>query len=343
MGGFNPEVELRLGPGKSFSYNMAIKFVTPEAPVALAASGAYSNFRKAKPFKIRWTDKRPIGTLFLSSFTGQKYPENPRNWSMMPVSEINTTTIAGRRALKSYTLEYARRSIGNLKMMDAQGMITWDIEGQEYPHPLSYIGSPELLEKLAPEMNQVADEYFAMFTRAGLKTGICIRPDSVIFHNNNTWIDHIAVKDPLATMTRKIKYAQKRWGCSIFYIDSNLDPAGQLMDPAIFEKLNSIFPDILLIPEHERVPYYAFTAPFSDLKFENILLDQEIKSAYPDAFMVINVPEGLKESPENNVNNLVKSLQQGNILLFRAWYTDEPTNTWIRQAMKKYKQQKGRY
>jgi hypothetical protein len=338
MNEFNPAVELRLQPGESFAYTMAIKFVKPNITTAVASTKAYTNFRSRQPFKIKWTDKRPIGTLFLSSYTGQKFPSNPRNWSMMAATEIDTKSPEGISRLKNSTLEYAKRSIQNMKEMDSQGMITWDIEGQEFPHPLSYIGSPELLSKLAPEMDKVADEYFALFTKAALKTGICIRPDSVVFLNNGAWIEHVVVKDPLATMVRKINYARKRWGCTIFYIDSNIGGDGQTMDHEIFKKLNSQFPELLLIPEHERVLYYSFTAPFSDLKFENILLDPDVKAAYPDAFMVINVPEGLKESADKNVDKLYQSLRQGNIFLFRAWYTDEPTNSWIKQAWKRYRQ-----
>jgi hypothetical protein len=338
MNEFNSDVELRLKPGQSFSYTMAIKFVKPGITTAAASTKAYTNFRNSQPFKIKWSDRRPIGALFLSSFTGQKFPANPRNWSMLPATEVNTKSAEGISKLKASTLEYANRSIQNMRDMDAQGMITWDIEGQEFPHPLSYIGSPELLAKLAPEMNEIADEYFGIFKKAGFKTGICIRPDSVVFQNGGTWIEHVVVRDPLATMIRKINYARQRWGCTIYYIDSNIGADGQTMDHEIFRKLNEQFPDLLLIPEHERVLYYSYTAPFSDLKFENILLDADVKATYPEAFMVINVPEGLKDSPAKNVDRLYQSLQQGNIFLFRAWYTDEPTNSWIKQAWKRYRQ-----
>ena len=51
--------------------------------------------------------------------------------------------------------------------MNAQGMITWDIEGQEYPHATSYIGDPRKVSLLAPEMEPMADAYFAKFRRGG--------------------------------------------------------------------------------------------------------------------------------------------------------------------------------
>ena len=33
--------------------------------------------------------------------------------------------------------------------MNAQGMITWDIEGQQFRHATTYIGDPRLVETLA--------------------------------------------------------------------------------------------------------------------------------------------------------------------------------------------------
>jgi hypothetical protein len=326
---FDHGAELSLAPGKSFNYTMLIKFCKPEATSSVVSKKAYSNFRTNFPFKIKWPDRRPIGELFLASFTGQQFQNNPRNW-IFNASELNISTPAGRTILRQKVLEYAKASIGFLKDMNAQGMITWDIEGQQFPHPLSYIGSPEILSRMAPEMDALADEYFGIFRKAGFKTGICIRPDSVVFKNN--WIEHVPVKDPVSNLAKKIQYARKRWGCTIFYVDSNIDPSGKLMDYSIFKKLNERFGDILLIPEHERVLYYGYTAPFADLKMEPILVDAEIKAAYPDAFMVINVPEGLRESEQRNVQNLYNSIRQGNIFLFRAWYPDEPTNTLIKKA-----------
>lgn len=336
MNDFDPQVELRLAPGKSFSYSMVIKFCKPDAPLTAVSPKAYANFRNSSPFKIIWKDRRPIGELFLSSFTGKKINNNPRNWSVVDANQVNTTTVKGRALFKEKLFEYARQSIVNLKGMNAQGMITWDIEGQEFPHPLSYIGSPDIQSRMAPEMNNIADEYFNLFKKAGFKTGICIRPDSVVFTSDGKWIEHVSVKDPAATLIRKISYAHKRWGCSIFYIDSNIDPAGALMDYSVFKKVSEKFPDILLIPEHESILYYGYTAPYSDLRFENLFLGDDVKSVYPGAFKVIAVPDGLKETEQKNIQNLYNSIKQGNIFLFRAWFNDEPTNSLIKKAYKVY-------
>lgn len=332
MTDFDPRTEIRLAPKQSYSYTVALKFCKSNTPITTASSEAVKKFRNRLPYKLKWNDRRPIGALFMSSYTANPTKNNPRSWSIIPGYNPDFATPEGKAKFRKDVMDYADRSIGHLKEMNAQGMITWDIEGQQYPHPLSYIGSPEILGKMAPEMNVIADEYFNKFRKAGFKTGICLRPDSVIF--KGTWIDHIAVKDPAATLIRKITYARKRWGCTIFYIDSNVDPAsGQPMDYTVFKKVMDKFPDLLIIPEHKRLLHYGYTAPFENLLAGGIsYLPEDITSVYPEAFTAVYVPEGLRESESQNVNNLVNSIKQGNILIFRAWY-DDPTNMIIKKAM----------
>jgi hypothetical protein len=67
-----------------------------------------------------------------------------------------------------------------------QGIVIWDVEGQEFAQPTSYIGDPRVLAPCpvisgpcgyAPEMNATADQVFALFRNAGLKVGVALRPD----------------------------------------------------------------------------------------------------------------------------------------------------------------------
>jgi len=331
MGDFDPRVELRLGPKESFSYTVAARFCKVNTPVNVAAARSYEAFRKNTPFRVVWKDKRPIGGLFLASYTGKNDASNPRNWTILSGAN-NATSEAGKNELRKAILDYADKSIEYLKKMNAQGMITWDIEGQQYPHPFSYIGSPELTGKLAPEMDRIADEYFNKFRNAGFKTGICIRPDSVTFSGN--WINHVPVKDPAATLIRKIAYARKRWGCTIFYIDSNVDPVGNPISFTFFKTVRDKFPDVLLIPEQERSMYYCYTAPYEEMRQGALLVDDEVKALYPEAFMTLYVPDGIKSNDEEYVKKLAASIKQGNILIFRAWFNDEPTNSIIQKALK---------
>ncbi|MHA4843862.1 hypothetical protein ACX0G7_06860 [Flavitalea antarctica] len=328
---FNPEAELRLAPGKTFTYTMAVKFVKPNLSLNTVASKAFQNYRVNQPSSLTWEDRRPIAELFLGSYSGLRKEKNPRNWVIYNAEEVDIISKNGSQQFKLNTLKYARNSLVYLKNINAQGMIVWDIEGQEFPHPLTYVGSPELISRLAPEMNAVADDFFAIFKKEGYKTGICIRPDSIVFKGNR--IEHIPVANPAITLINKINYAKKRWGCTIFYVDSNLDPLSRLMNAEVFRLVHEAIPDVLLIPEHENIQYFNYSAPYTDLKTEqSLLVEKAIKDVNPDAFKVITVSEGLKGTSAQNLKQLTQSVEEGNILLFRGWYPDEPTHSLIKKA-----------
>ena len=68
--------------------------------------------------------------------------------------------------------------------MGAQGAITWDPEGQRTGH--TYYGDPRIISDIAPEMEHrgtharaTIDEYFRRFEEAGLRHGVCVRPQRV--------------------------------------------------------------------------------------------------------------------------------------------------------------------
>jgi hypothetical protein len=334
MQAFDPRSELQLRPGQTYSYTVALRFCKPNIPLDVAAKAAISNYKKLVPSSLAWKDKRAIGVIYLSSYgisITTKTKTNPRNWYVTGFADFNVYTKEGRAQFKNKVMEHADRSIAGLKEMNAQGMITWDLEGQEFPHAISYIGSPDLLGALAPEMESIADEYFKKFRDNGFRTGICIRPDSIVF-TDNKWVYHAVVKDPAATLIRKIAYARKRWGCTLFYIDSNVDPDSRPMKARVFEVVQQKFPDVLLIPEHETTRYFGTTAPYGQLNMGDKTVNSETKLLYPNAFMVISAPEGFDPNAKDADKILTPIISQGNILLFRTWYKDEPTNTVIKKA-----------
>ena len=55
-------------------------------------------------------------------------------------------------------------------------VIVWDLEGQEKPHCISYVGDPRKLPQVAPEMDRFADAFMKKFRDAGFRTGLTLRP-----------------------------------------------------------------------------------------------------------------------------------------------------------------------
>src|SRR5262249_37195061 len=57
-----------------------------------------------------------------------------------------------------------------------QGIIIWDLEGQEFKQPFTYVGYPNKLPELAPEMDAIGDALMARIKGAGYRVGVTIRP-----------------------------------------------------------------------------------------------------------------------------------------------------------------------
>ena len=208
-------------------------------------------------------------------------------------------------------MDYADTSISNLTRIGAQGVIAWDLEGEEYPHKTSFIGDPRLLDQLAPEMAPVADEFFKKFKDAGLKVGVTIRPQQLIFDRGLA--RQTTVFDIKRVLLEKIDYAQAHWGATLFYVDSNdgfwrPDEAVQLRLVA-HER-----PDILLIPEHHYLPDWAFSAPYVSLrKGDPDVTAGLARTLIPNSFQALDVADASKDE-------VAAAMHHGDILLFRAWY-----------------------
>jgi hypothetical protein len=199
--------------------------------------------------------------------------------------------------------------------MDAQGMILWDVEGQEFPHATSYLGDPR---SLPPELDGVIDEFFQRFRDAGLRTGLCIRPQRPVRAAYAEGVFQMEVADPVENLNSKIAEAQRRWGCTLFYVDSNGDPSLPL-DAGQFKKVAEAHPDVLLIPEQQNLLYYAYTAPYDELRQGVASTPPPVLRAYPGAFSVLQVADG---PADERRDELVAAVKRGDILLFRGWFAD---------------------
>jgi hypothetical protein len=257
---------------------------------------------------IHWPDRRPIGALFLASHYHSS-ATNPRGWFNDPA--LNFTGTNGPARFRQALMEYTDRSLEILKRTGAQGVIVWDLEGEQYPHKISFIGDPRLLDRLAPEMAPVVDEFFARLRNAGLRVGVTVRPQQLEFGRHGS--DQAGVVNIKQSLLEKIDFARTHWGATLFYVDSN----GGIRRPDEVMQMRSLAaqrPDILLIPEHHYLPYAAFSAPYISMRQTERAAAGWKRKLFPGSFQAIDISDSA-----NNLTRIEAARSRGDILLFRAW------------------------
>ncbi len=318
---FFPTIVRPIAPGASDQYNLSLRFGPPGSTLTSLGMDVYQAFAAAFPKQLNWSDHRGIGMLVLAT-AAAGWATNPRGYFLDPT--VNVTTPAGVAAFQSRVLAYADSSIAILKSMNAQGAITWDIEGEQYPHATTYACDPTMLSRLAPEMDGIADAYFKKFRDAGLRVGVCVRPQQLVV--DSAGARQLEVADPASLLISKIGYAKSRWGATLFYVDSNGGPNDPI-DPTVFQRVLAAYPDILLVPEHKNTQYYAYTAPYRELRSGYAATAPEVRLVYPGAMSTVSVPDG---DIAGRYNDLVNAVKQGDVLMFRAWFDDQPANRQVK-------------
>jgi hypothetical protein len=322
-----PDLDDPIAPGASDTYNISLRFGPANSTAASLAQDTMNAYTAAIPDTVNWANRAPIGVLVPAGCApGNFSATNPRGWFNDP--SVNVTTPAGLAAFSQELLAYAAGCIQVLKSEGAQGMITWDIEGEQYP-TATYIGDPRLATTLAPELayNNLIGQYFAMFKAAGLETGVTIRPQQIVFQNG------IPVQEPVTTaaaevqtLVSKIDFAEESWGCTLFYIDSDAWEDS----PSILEQVHKDCPNVLLIPEHSNTGSYASSAPFTQIRSANETTPTSATEVYSNAFMVIDThtasPGILNES------DLVSDVEAGDILMVDGHWGTAPGNALAEEA-----------
>ena len=308
-------------PGASKTFNVSLRFGPAGAQVQDLSSDVLERYVNKYPFQVNWTDRRPIGAIFLAG-PQINVASNPRRWTVN-FGEIDVSNDKGKAAFRIALLKLADNSVQVLKDTGAQGMITWDPEGEEFPGAC-YYGDPRLVPTFAPEMEfkndsakSAIDEYFEKFREAGLKVGVCIRPQDVAIIDGKPV--HQAANDDQAIriLREKIAYAKQRWGCTLFYVDSTAT-SGRPFYPEVFKAVAQAFPDVLLIPENESMRYFAYSAPLNSYVHHKITSTPVgARLVYPKAFSVLMAPDG--DQPEDHIA-LLNAVRHGDILLFNCWY-----------------------
>src|SRR5207244_21680 len=83
-----PAISHPIPPGGSDQFQISLRFGPPGATMTSLARDIYQQFAQKYPMRFGWTDRRPIGTLFLSS-AAAGFRTNPRGWFLDPSIDIN--------------------------------------------------------------------------------------------------------------------------------------------------------------------------------------------------------------------------------------------------------------
>lgn len=162
-----------IAPGQTRRFTQYVRFDEAQKNATELAPEALASFRKAFPSLVHWQDRRPIANWFVSEGT-KRSALNPRGY----LWDQHLDVLGNPSEFRSRLLSQADQMITRFNSMQPrpQGVIIWDLEGQEFIHAFTYVGDPTKLPDLAPEMDAVADELFARFNDAGYRVGITLRP-----------------------------------------------------------------------------------------------------------------------------------------------------------------------
>ena len=336
-------------PGQSNTFQLSLHFFPPDTPLSEEVKAAARSWSTRWPATLTWTDRRPIGTVYLASSPQQGMPRlasDPRRYFVTDkIPDIDIQTPAGLKLFQLRMLDAAKAVAAHLTRLEAQGAIVWDIEGEEYPQLASYVCSPDQIGNVAPEMEskiddrssryfglKLSDAYFKVIRDAGFRVGVCIRPQQFSVGPDHTARQESLPPDQVTSqLVRKMRYAHQRWGATLFYLDSTVDADGRTLDPSIIEKAASAMPDSLIIPEESSLRMYRATAPFGTFLFHgDIGTSDLIRSILPYAFSVNMINDADPARLEAHREKLQKSVRDGDILMVHAddW---PPANDFVKQ------------
>jgi hypothetical protein len=361
--GSPPIIDRPVSPGSSDTFTVSLQFTpsgTSLGSLGSPTSDAYQNWIKTWPPALDWENRQIIGTAWLAdpatcSNINQPcgLPNNPRRYKDIDHNSPNyiDTTQAGLANFQSIILKKAANIVTNLQMLNAQGVITWDIEGQQFPQPTSYVCSPDQISHVAPEMQSIVsdttsryygmsliDAYFKTITDAGFRVGVCIRPQEFQYTKDasGNMVSAKQVSVPgLPTdedVVYKMKYAHDRWGATLFYIDSTVNASGAVLDRETFQYAFQYLyqSGALMIPEESTPAYYAYTAPFKDfLTKQQTGTDPTVYNYYPSAFSAVLLNDSGMANLTQYKSQLCQSVKNGDIMMAHADYWDTTANPFL--------------
>src|SRR5262249_54417227 len=88
--------------------------------------------------------------------------------------------VSDQATFSARVLAYTDNAIARMNALNPrpQGILIWNLEGEEFAQYFTYVGNPNKLHDMAPEMDAVADQMFAKVRAAGYIPGITLRPSN---------------------------------------------------------------------------------------------------------------------------------------------------------------------
>jgi hypothetical protein len=167
--------------------------------------------------------------------------------------------------------------LGDPRFLDPQGAgLTVQTSYSPYVPPTSPLGQ----NGIEPAMNAIADQVFAAIRNAGLVPGVGLGGEKVYVDSsgdldgsapglNQRQLEYDTTLHQLADLDAKLTYAYNRWGCRVFYVDSNI-AADDVTDaeatqgnerwaPAwVYTQLRLRHPDCVICPEEWYPGAFSF-------------------------------------------------------------------------------------
>lgn len=265
-----------------------------------------------------YTDNRPIAFMELRNC--KEAIEQQFNQARA-AKHLPATQPASFDYMLGYT-QYASTCIKVMKAKNCQGFILWD-ESIE-PDAQHYWGDPRIQD---PTFAPYAKTWFQIFIKAGLKTGVCLRP-GLLMPNALGGYDRALPVDYSTDLNAKAVYARDNFGCSLFYVDSNLNPSGGAIHPSWLDALQLFGWDLsknLFICEYcdpvpwQQPPFRAndyFDKAMRYRTYSQIPTPLDVDPARPSVLGVLPTYDPSRH------DDLVKWIKAGGILMTYGWFDD---------------------
>ncbi len=163
-----------LPPGTSLVMTQMVRFGEATDTAVSLAPEPYAEYRSIYPYLVNWPDRRPIAYWLISDVYNGRSASNPRGYFWdKTINALNAS------AFQTKAMAEADSTLAVLNRISPkpQGLIVWDLEGQEFNQSFSYVGYPNYLPLISPEMDAVADQLIGKITAAGYRIGVTIRPN----------------------------------------------------------------------------------------------------------------------------------------------------------------------